>query len=72
VPDQVIFRVDFPAWQSTRSARDRQVIDYMMSGESTTALARRFGLSSARISQMRREFHDAWLTFCGELTLEAS
>jgi hypothetical protein len=72
VPDQVAFRLDFPAWRRTRSDRDRRVIDCMITGESTAMLARLFGISAARISQMRREFHDDWHSFCGELTLQAS
>jgi hypothetical protein len=71
VPDQVAFRIDFPAWRRTRSERDRRVIDCMMAGESTTILSRLFNVSAARISQMRRELHTDWLSFCGELTLQA-
>ncbi len=72
VPDQVAFRLDFPAWRHTRSERDRRVIDCMMTGESTTMLARLFGISQARISQMRREFHDDWRAYCGDLVPQAS
>ena len=72
VPDQVAFRVDFPAWRRTRSERDRRVIDSMMGGESTAVLARLFNVSAARISQMRREFHEDWHSFCGEPTAQAS
>jgi hypothetical protein len=72
VPDQVAFRIDFPAWRRTRSERDRRVIDRMMAGESTAVLARLFGISAARISQMRREFHQDWQSFCGEPVLPAS
>jgi len=72
VPDQVAFRLDFPAWRRTRSERDRRVIDCMMTGESTATLARLFGVSAARISQMRREFHADWHSFCGELAHQAS
>jgi hypothetical protein len=68
IPDQVAFRLDFRAWRGTRSVRDRRMIDCMMTGESTAMLARLFGVSAARISQLRREFHDDWHAFCGELT----
>ena len=72
VLDQVAFRIDFPAWRRTRTERDRRIIDSMLTGESTAMLARLFGVSAPRISQMRREFHDDWHSFCGELTLQAS
>jgi hypothetical protein len=72
VLDQVAFRLDFPAWRRTRTQRDRRIIDCMMTGESTTRLARLFGVSAARISQLRREFHDDWHLFCGELPPQAS
>ena len=38
-----------------------------MAGERTTAAAHRHGLSMARVSQLRREFHRDWQKFCGEL-----
>jgi hypothetical protein len=66
VPDQVAFRLDFPAWLLTRTERDRRVIDDMMMNERTDALAERFGLSPARVSQLRREYHADWLRFTGE------
>jgi hypothetical protein len=72
VLDQVAFRLDFPAWRRTRTERDRRLIDCMMTGESTAILARLFGVSAARISQMRREFHRDWHSFCGDLTPQAS
>jgi hypothetical protein len=37
-----------------------------MQDERTLDLAERYGLSPARISQLRREFMDDWLLFCGE------
>jgi hypothetical protein len=72
IPDQVAFRIDFPEWRRTRTQRDRRIIDCMMTGESTARLARLFGVSAARISQMRREFHHDWHSFCGEPMPEAN
>lgn len=66
VPEQVSFRCDFPEWRRTRTERDRRIIDTMMSGERTLAIAKRFGLSPARISQMKRELHEDWEKFCAE------
>jgi hypothetical protein len=67
VPDQVGFRLDFPAWRLGRCKRDRRLIDELMVGERTLDVARRYGLTPARISQLRRVFHHDWRAFCGEL-----
>jgi hypothetical protein len=64
IPDQVCFRCDFPSWQSTRSDRDRRLIDDLMIGGRTGEVARKHGLSAARVAQLRREFHADWEKFC--------
>jgi hypothetical protein len=64
--EQAQFRCDFPAWRASRSERDRRLIDDLMLGERTGAVARGFGLSPGRVSQLRREFHEDWARFCGE------
>ena len=66
VPEQVAFRIDFPQWLTTRTERDRRIIDDMAMGERTDHLARKHGISPARISQLRREYHADWQTFCGD------
>lgn len=66
VPDQVAFRLDFPAWLRTRPRRDRRLIAALMDGERTLDVAHQHGLSPSRVSQLRREFLDDWRTFCGE------
>jgi hypothetical protein len=66
VPDQVAFRIDFPAWLATLTGRERRLIRAMARNERTLDLSRQFELSPARISQLRREFHDDWRRFCGE------
>lgn len=66
VPEQVSFRLDFPCWRRRHRARDRQLIDQMLQGTRTLELARQFGLSAARISQLRRAFHADWLHFLSE------
>ncbi len=71
VPDQVQFRIDFPAWLSTLTARDRRIVRGMADGGRTLDLSRRFELSPSRISQLRREFHDGWRRFCGERAARA-
>jgi hypothetical protein len=66
VPDQAAFRQDFPAWLRTRTARDRELVRQLMRGERTRDVAPRFGLSQARVSQLRREFRDDWSRFCAD------
>jgi hypothetical protein len=63
VPQQVMFRVDFPAWRSTRSKRDQRIIDRLVRSERTSAVAQAVGLSPGRVAQLRREFHADWLRF---------
>jgi hypothetical protein len=66
VPEQVAFRIDFPAWRLTRSDRDRRVIDDLMVGERTLDVADKHGLTAGRVSQFRRDFQQDWRHFCGE------
>jgi hypothetical protein len=66
VPEQVCFRIDFPAWRRAHARRTRRLMDDMMLGERTRELARKFGLSPGRISQLRRALHNDWRRFCGE------
>jgi hypothetical protein len=63
VPSQVIFRVEFPIWRSRRSKRDQRIIDRLLLGEQTGAVAQAFDLSPGRIAQLRRQFHADWLRF---------
>src|SRR5262249_12676850 len=49
VPDQVQFRIDFPAWLQTLTGRERRIIRAMGRNERTGELSRRFEVSPARI-----------------------
>jgi hypothetical protein len=66
VADQACFRLDFPAWLKTLPPRERKIARALAEGGRTTDIARRFGVSLARISQLRREFEKSWLQFHGE------
>ena len=66
VIDQVVFRIDFRDWLGTLTARNRQVVDDLMAGEGTGEVARKFGLSPGRVSQLRRQFEGGWAVFCYE------
>jgi hypothetical protein len=63
IPEQVAFRLDFPPWLASWDERRRHIILDMTQGNRTLDLADRYGCSPARISQMRREFHDDWVRF---------
>jgi hypothetical protein len=71
IPDQVQFRIDFPAWLRTLTARERRIIRAMLREERTKDLSRRFHLSPGRISQLRAEFKQGWRRFCGDAATEA-
>src|SRR5439155_24015145 len=64
-PEQASFRIDFPSWLQTRSDRDRRLAEDLMTGERTSDVSTKFGLTPAGISQLRRDFHDDWQRFCG-------
>jgi hypothetical protein len=65
-PDQVAFRHDFPAWRRTRSERDRQIIDELIVGDRGLDIARKHGLTPARVSQLRRDFYMDWARYCSD------
>jgi hypothetical protein len=67
VADQVCFRIDFPAWLTTLTPRERRLVHDMALNEGTLDLSRRFELSPGRISQLRRELHNDWARFCGDV-----
>jgi hypothetical protein len=64
VPEQVAFRIDFPDWLTTLTPRERRLVGGMADSERTLDLSRRFDLSPARISQLRRELRNDWRRFC--------
>jgi hypothetical protein len=66
IPDQVQFRIDFPAWLATLTPRERRLIRAMALNERTSDLSKEFELSPGRISQLRREFQQSWRRYIGE------
>lgn len=67
VPEQAAFRCDYPAWLRTQTPRNRRIAQALSLGYSTTEVANRFRVSPARVSQVRRQLHESWLIFHGEL-----
>jgi hypothetical protein len=66
IPDTTAFRIDFAEWLRKLHRRDRRIIRALISGEHGFAVARRFGLSAGRISQLRRRYERDWQLFQGE------
>ena len=64
IPDQVQFRIDFPAWARRLPDVKRRLVEMLARGHRTKDLAVMFRLSEARISQLRKEFHAAYTAFC--------
>lgn len=56
-------RIDFAEWLQTLAPRQRQIALKLADGDRTRDVAREFGLSPARISQLRSELHEAWEAF---------
>ncbi len=59
-------RIDFAEWLRQLPERKRQIAEALGSGDTTGAVAERFNISPGRVSQMRRELHESWITFHGE------
>jgi hypothetical protein len=66
IPDLAAFRIDFATWLKTITRRDRRIILTLAGGERTSAAANRFGISPARVSQLRRKYEQLWRAFQGE------
>lgn len=66
IPDLAAFRIDFTQWLQMFTHRDREIIGFLGGGDTTMAVAERFGLSEGRVSQLRRKFERLWRTFQGE------
>ena len=65
-PDQqAAFRIDFAAWLRRLGRRRRRVARRLMLGERAYEVARWFGVSPGRVSQLRRELERDWEAFYG-------
>ena len=62
------WRLDLAQWLRSLGRRDRAIAVQLAVGERTRDVARRFGLSAARISQCRRSLFRSWLVLHGELS----
>jgi hypothetical protein len=56
-------RIDVAEWLQSLSARDRRLAETLATGETTSGAASAFGLSPARISQLRVQLRNSWEQF---------
>lgn len=66
IPEQVVFRCDFPTWLESLSRRNRRIALALVVGHTTGEVAKRFRVSPGRISQLRRDMQQSWQEFHGE------
>ena len=59
-------RIDFAEWLRRLTGRLRRIALALASGETTKGAAEKFGLSPARISQLREWLRKSWEAFQGE------
>jgi hypothetical protein len=63
--DVAACRIDFAEWLRRLTARLRRIALALASGETTKGAAEKFGLSPARISQLREWLRKSWEAFQG-------
>lgn len=60
VPDQVVFRIDWPAFVDSLTERDGELMYFLGLGNSNQDAAREFGISPGRVSQLRKGWAEKW------------
>ncbi len=68
--DVAACRLDFAAWLKRLPHRRRKIALALASGETTTTAAQKFGVTAARISQLRQWLKESWDCFQGETKSE--
>jgi hypothetical protein len=61
-------RIDFASWLRLLPSLRRKIALALASGETTSATAKKFGVTPARISQLRQWLKDSWEAFQGDKT----
>ena len=56
-------KLDFQDWYHRHSPRDQQIITDLAMGETTNAVAKKFGVTAGAISIKRRTFEKSWSAF---------
>jgi len=68
VVDQVAAKMDVGAWFATLTRRMKAIAKDLAFGCSTSEVAKKYGVTPGRISQMRRTLEESWAAFQGEAT----
>ncbi len=63
VPDQVAAKLDVRAWFATLTKRTKEIAKDLACGCSTAEVARKYGVTAGRISQLRRTLEESWTAF---------
>jgi DNA-binding NarL/FixJ family response regulator len=63
VADQVTAKMDVGAWFATLTKRMKEIAKDLAFGCSTSEVARKYGVTAGRISQLRRTLEESWLAF---------
>jgi hypothetical protein len=68
VPDLVAAKMDVGAWFATLTKRMKEIAKDLAFGCSTSEVAKKHGVTSGRISQLRRTLEASWFKFQQEVT----
>ena len=60
IPDQAAFRVDWPTYFNSLTDRDRRLAEFLSLGHTAKQAARAFGISPARVTQLRQQWCREW------------
>jgi hypothetical protein len=71
VVDQVVAKLDVAAWFATLTKRMKQIAKDLAFGCSTSEVAKKYGVTAGRISQLRRSLEESWATFQQEAVVVA-
>jgi hypothetical protein len=63
VTDQVAAKMDVGAWFATLTQRMKEIAKDLACGFTTSEVAMKYGVSSGRISQLRRTLEESWAEF---------
>jgi hypothetical protein len=63
VPDQVAAKLDVRAWFGTLTKHMKSIAKDLAIGCSTSEVAKKYGVTAGRISQLRRTLEESWTAF---------
>lgn len=66
IPEQVSFRIDFQSWLLHLTPMRRRCAEFLADGHTPLEVAGKLRISSARVSQIRRELREDWERFTSE------